>query len=69
MMLQRNQVFMSIFLREGKILSIRSFTDNQKREAYERQSGICVKCNEHFFTINQNGSRSYYTLGMKVVKL
>ena len=31
-----------------KFLNIRSFTDNQKREAYERQKGICVICKEHF---------------------
>lgn len=31
-----------------KYLNIRSFTDNQKREAYERQKGICVMCKEHF---------------------
>jgi hypothetical protein len=29
-------------------LNIRAFTENQKREAYERQKGICVKCGEHF---------------------
>ena len=29
-------------------LSIRAFTDNQKREAYERQKGICPVCKEHF---------------------
>ena len=29
-------------------LSIRAFTDNMKREAYERQNGICTKCGEHF---------------------
>ena len=29
-------------------LSIRQFTDNQKREAYERQKGICTMCGEHF---------------------
>ena len=29
-------------------LSIRQFTDNQKREAYERQKGICPVCGEHF---------------------
>ncbi len=29
-------------------LNIRVFDDNQKREAYERQKGICVKCNKHF---------------------
>lgn len=31
-----------------KHLNIRSFTDNQKREAYERQDGICIVCREHF---------------------
>lgn len=31
-----------------KYLNIRAFTDNQKREAYERQKGICIKCGEHF---------------------
>jgi len=29
-------------------LNIRSFTKNQKREAYERQKGICVKCRTMF---------------------
>jgi 5-methylcytosine-specific restriction endonuclease McrA len=29
-------------------LNIRAFSDNMKREAYERQNGICVKCNTHF---------------------
>jgi hypothetical protein len=31
-----------------KHLNIRAFTDNQKRESYERQKGICVVCKEHF---------------------
>ncbi len=31
-----------------KHLHIRSFTENQKRETYERQGGICVICKEHF---------------------
>lgn len=29
-------------------LNIRSFTPNQKREAYERQAGICPNCGGHF---------------------
>jgi len=29
-------------------LSIRAFTDNQKREAYERQKGICPVCGDHY---------------------
>jgi len=31
-----------------KHLSIRAFTDNEKREAYERQEGTCPICGEHF---------------------
>ncbi len=29
-------------------LSIRAFTDNQKREAFERQKGVCPKCKKAF---------------------
>ena len=29
-------------------LSIRKFTDSQKRAAYERQNGLCPKCKLHF---------------------
>ncbi len=31
-----------------KFLNIRAFSDSQKREAYERQKGICAVCKEHF---------------------
>ena len=31
-----------------KHLNIRTFTDNQKRESYERQKGICVVCKDNF---------------------
>lgn len=27
---------------------MRAFNDKQKREAYERQSGICIHCKEYF---------------------
>jgi len=33
---------------QEKHLSIRSFNDNQKRETYERQNGICNKCKKKF---------------------
>lgn len=33
---------------QEKHLNIRAFTPNQKREAYERQKGICPVCKEHF---------------------
>jgi len=29
-------------------LNIRAFSDNMKREAYERQKGVCVKCKTKF---------------------
>lgn len=29
-------------------LNIRSFSENMKREAYERQKGVCVKCKKKF---------------------
>ena len=31
-----------------KHLNIRAFSPNMKREAYERQKGICPKCKKHF---------------------
>ncbi len=33
---------------DEKHLSIRQFSDSQKREAYERQNGICPNCKQHF---------------------
>jgi 5-methylcytosine-specific restriction endonuclease McrA len=29
-------------------LNIRAFTDNNKREAFERQNGVCPKCSKTF---------------------
>ena len=36
-------------------LNIRAFTDNQKREAYERQKGICPVCTEHYELVGMEG--------------
>lgn len=33
---------------DQKHLNIRAFSDNMKREAYEKQKGICPKCRKHF---------------------
>ena len=41
-------IYTYVLTREEKYLNIRAFSDNMKREAYERQNGICPKCNEHF---------------------
>jgi len=41
-------IYSYILTREEKHLNIRAFKPNQKREAYERQKGICVVCKDHF---------------------
>ncbi len=45
---KKSGIYLYVLTGEEKSLNIRAFTDNQKREAYERQAGICVKCGEHF---------------------
>ena len=45
-------IYEYVLTKKERVLSIRSFTDNQKREAYERQDGVCPVCNKHF-EINQ----------------
>jgi hypothetical protein len=41
-------IYEFVLSRKEKHLSIRSFSDNQKREAYERQGGVCSICGEDF---------------------
>ena len=41
-------IYRYVLTGEEKHLSIRQFSENQRREAYERQEGICVKCLKHF---------------------
>ena len=41
-------IYEYILTGKEKYLNIRAFTDNQKREAYERQKGICVVCGNKF---------------------
>jgi hypothetical protein len=41
-------IYPYVLTKQEKHLSIRAFSDKMKREAYERQKGICVKCGEHF---------------------
>ena len=45
---KKGGIYNFVLTRKEKYLSIRAFTKNQIREAYERQNGICIKCNEHF---------------------
>ena len=41
---KKSGIYPYILTREEKYLSIRAFTDKMKREAYERQNGICPFC-------------------------
>jgi len=41
-------IYTYVLTGKEKHLNIRAFSPNQKREAYERQKGICVVCKEHF---------------------
>lgn len=41
-------IYTYVLTGEERHLSIRSFTDNQKVEAYERQKGVCPKCGQTF---------------------
>lgn len=45
---KKSGIYPYVLIKNEKFLNIRTFTDKQKREAYERQNGICVKCEEHF---------------------
>ena len=41
-------IYSYIFTRQEKHLHIRTFTESQKRTAYEKQQGICCKCCKRF---------------------
>ncbi len=45
---KKSGIYEYVLTRNEKYLSIRAFTDKQKREAFERQKGICVKCSVQF---------------------
>lgn len=45
---KKSGIYEYVLTRNERYLSIRTFTDKQKRESYERQKGICVKCGVQF---------------------
>lgn len=45
---KKSGIYIYVLTRDEKYLNIRAFTDNEKREAYEKQKGICPKCKKHF---------------------
>ena len=45
---KKKGIYEYLLTKNEKYLSIRSFTDSNKRTLYERQNGICKMCEEHF---------------------
>jgi hypothetical protein len=45
---RKKGIYPYVLTRDEKHLSIRQFSEAQRREAYERQAGICPKCGKHF---------------------
>ena len=45
---KRSGIYEYVLTGDERALGLRTFDDNQKREAYERQDGICPQCGEHF---------------------
>ena len=44
---KKKGIYPYVLTRDEKYLSIRQFTEAQRRAAYERQGGICPKCGKH----------------------
>lgn len=45
---KKSGIYPYVLTRQERHLSIRAFNDKMKREAYEKQKGVCVKCRKHF---------------------
>jgi hypothetical protein len=45
---KKSGIYSYVLTHNSKYLNLRSFTERQKREAYEKQQGVCPKCGEHF---------------------
>lgn len=45
---KRTGIYEYVINGNEKALNIRAFSDNQRREAYEKQKGFCPNCNESF---------------------
>ncbi len=45
---KKSGIYPYVLTRKERYLSIRAFSPNMKREAYERQNGVCPACNEEF---------------------
>jgi len=45
---RKSGIYPYVLDRDERHLYIRAFSGNMKREAYERQKGVCVKCKKKF---------------------
>lgn len=45
---KKSGIYPYLLTGQERYLSIRAFNDKMKREAYERQNGVCIKCNKNF---------------------
>ena len=45
---KKSGIYEYVLTGDERYLNIRTFNDKEKREAYERQKGICIKCGKHF---------------------
>ncbi len=65
---RKSGVFEYVLSGSERALSIRVFTDNMKREAYERQKGLCPTCNDYFsFDAMEADHTTPWSLGGKTV--
>lgn len=45
---KKSGIYPYVLTKQERHLSIRAFNDKMKREAYERQKGVCIKCSKQF---------------------
>ena len=45
---KKKGIYAYVLTRDERHLNIRAFSDNQKREAYERQNGNCIRCGKRY---------------------
>jgi hypothetical protein len=51
---KKSGIYEYVLTRQQKSLNIRIFSDKQKRETYEKQKGICIKCEKKFQIIEMH---------------
>lgn len=46
--IKESRIYPYLLTEDERYLNLRAFSDKEKREAYERQKGKCVKCSKKF---------------------